>query len=83
MDTTCDFVNDKGEKLLLVKVDDNNYVWANEMGMTCHYYLNLITLTWSGGVWRISRLYRPKHRSVRAVRTGPQNQGKCSVPWRI
>ena len=45
MDTTCDFVNDKGEKLLLVKVDDNNYVWANEMGMTCHYYLNLITLT--------------------------------------
>ena len=27
-----DFVNESGEKLILVKINDNSYVWANETG---------------------------------------------------
>ena len=29
---TMDFVNESGEKLILVKINDNSYVWANETG---------------------------------------------------
>jgi len=29
------FRNEKGEKLLLVQVGDDQYVWANELGKLC------------------------------------------------
>ena len=32
MDLSCKFINEKGEQLLLVKIDDNKYVWTNENG---------------------------------------------------
>jgi len=30
------FCNEKGEKLLVVKLDDSNYVFCNETGMSRH-----------------------------------------------